>query len=73
MKDLKSYHAYYVTSLLFLVSCFIFKDMVFFPLACCFLCLGVAKMFKEQGRFANPDTNASQDRQEQLKTQSAAK
>lgn len=72
MKNLKSYHAYYVTSLLFLVSCFIFKDMVFFPLACCFLCLGVAKMFKEQGRFANPNAD-SQESPEKLETKSASK
>ncbi len=72
MKNLKSYHAYYVTSLLFLVSCFIFKDMVFFPLACCFLCLGVAKMFKEQGRFASPNAD-SQESPEKLETKPASK
>lgn len=40
LKDLKDYHAYYVMSVVFLVSCFIFKSMVFFPLGCCFVCIG---------------------------------
>ncbi|MEY8309152.1 hypothetical protein AAK899_06510 [Erysipelotrichaceae bacterium 51-3] len=56
-KDLKDYHACYVTTVLFLVSCFIFRDMVFFPLACCFLCLGFAKQAKSKQPLT-PDSNA---------------
>lgn len=55
MKNLQAYHAYYVMTGLFLASCFIFHDMVFFPLACCFLCLGVVKKLKAEGRL--PDRN----------------
>ena len=57
-KDLKDYHAYYVTTVLFLVSCLIFKDMVFFPLACCFLCLGFAKQAKANQKLTSSNADS---------------
>ncbi|UNT95541.1 hypothetical protein [Allobaculum mucilyticum] len=50
LSELKAYHAYYVMTVLFFASCFFFKDMVFFPLGCCMLCLGWVKQLKETGR-----------------------
>lgn len=49
-KDLKDYHAYYVMVVVFLVTCLVTRDMVFFPLACCMLCLGVVRQLKDQSR-----------------------
>ncbi|MGM9960893.1 MAG: hypothetical protein ACI32F_06255 [Allobaculum sp.] len=59
LKDLKDYHAYYVMSVVFLVSCFIFKSMVFFPLGCCFVCIGVAKQLVDQGKLPGRKGNSS--------------
>lgn len=58
-KDLKDYHAYYVMTVVFLVSCFIFKSMVFFPLGCCFLCIGVAKQLVDEGKLPGRKGNTS--------------
>lgn len=58
-KDLKDYHAYYVTAVLFLVTCFVMNDFVFFPFACCFVCLGAVKQLKAQGRLSNTRTDAA--------------
>lgn len=54
-KDLKAYHAYYVMAILFFATCFFMHDMVFFPIGCCFICLGWVKQLKEEGRL--PDRN----------------
>ena len=50
LKDLKAYHAYYVMSVIFFLSCLFFRDMVFFPLGCAMICLGWVKQLKETGR-----------------------
>lgn len=52
-EDLKDYHAYYVMVVVFLASCLLFKDMVFFPLACCMACLGFVRQMKDQGKLAS--------------------
>lgn len=48
--DLKAYHAYYVMAGIFFLSILFFKDMVFFPLGCCFICLGWVSKLKEIGQ-----------------------
>lgn len=43
MKDLKAYHAYYIMALVWLVTCVFMKSFVFFPVACCFVCIACSK------------------------------
>lgn len=54
LDQLKQYHAYFVMAVIFLLTSFI-KDMAFFPIACCFVCLGTVSKLKEEGRLAVPE------------------
>ncbi len=55
--DLKAYHAYYVMAGIFFLSILFFKDMVFFPLGCCFICLGWVSKLKETGQLKGCQKN----------------
>lgn len=59
LDQLKQYHAYFVTACLFLITCFVTMNFVFFPFACCFIALGFASKFKEEGRLVKPENSSN--------------